>query len=248
MWKRIWAIFWVAVEVLNAVATVANLATNKSLFGITNWLPIGAIIFFLATFALLLWGYWLIRDRIRKQTTQEQKNIQLDRVILQEGFEFFPSRDMLSKHHALSEVVKSADAIWALWRTGTEAYVTSALRSGHIKRLIMPDIKSPCLEFIALAAEKKPEDFVDEVRKLTKEAIDAKVEIRWFSGLTANSLLIYDPYSDDSLIQVEVIYPYARAKSWSSFRITKREYPQLFGELMEAFDKIWAKSSPPRLE
>ena len=81
MWKRIWAIFWVAVEVLNAVATVANLATNKSLFGITNWLPIGAIIFFLATFALLLWGYWLIRDRIRKQTTQEQKNIQLDRVI-----------------------------------------------------------------------------------------------------------------------------------------------------------------------
>ena len=162
--------------------------------------------------------------------------------------EFYDSRQQLQTLRPLMSQIKSAQVIWAFWRTGTEVYVTSAVKHGSIKRIILPNPSSPNLEAIARATDKEKSDFAAEVIKLTKESISANVAVRWYSGWIGNTLMIGDPDADDAWAHVETLFPYSTGKEWPSFRVKRTKQRQLFDMLKTVYQQLWDNSRVPTSE
>jgi len=168
------------------------------------------------------------------------------------GFEFYSGRDALGKTRPLGKQLKSTDTIWALWNTGTVAYLEVTAEVGGLKRLFLPHPDKSSLQLFAESFNLTWESCASDIRNLTKVALDKKVDVRWFKGLTTDTIMIGNPYSDDGWIQVETVIACAPAFSCPSFRITKHNQPEPFDTLVKAYDKLWNDKKkciePPRRE
>lgn len=161
------------------------------------------------------------------------------------GVEFYDSREALEKQRTLREQLESAKEVWGFWRTGTEVYVTQTIQSGRIKRLILPHPQGQGVELMADALGKKKEDFAAEIIKLTKEAIEARVSVRWFEGWVGNTLMIGNPHSENAWIHVETFFPFSVSKDWPAFRVERQKLQRLFSTLLGSYQQIWDESHPP---
>lgn len=236
-------IFWPALVAIGAVGTVASWVLDGmdvASFGLPYWAwgVIGLALFFIAV-AAILYGFY------RTQTKGSEATFNSSQV---QTIEFFDGRDSLSKRYPLSNVLKSADTIWALWNTGTQAYVVDAVRSGRIERLILPHVERSSLQFLAYATDKRAEDFKVEIRRLTREAMGANVSVRWFPGLTGNTLMIGNPRSNNAWVHVETVVQFTTASDRPSFRLERSKNEHLFTVLLEAYERIWEASQVPTKE
>jgi len=111
--------------------------------------------------------------------------------------------------------------------------------------MILPHPKGTGIALLADVLGKDKEDFGDEIIKLTKEALRAQVQVRWFRGWSGNTLMIGDPDSNDAWIHVETFFPFSVAKDWPSFRVERQKQQQLFNTLKRSYLRIWDKGKAP---
>ena len=218
--------------------------------GITVWSAIKSLsppiifVLALATFALILFIFWLIRHFTRRDKQSDWVACIVDGAVIGQGFEFYPSRTILSKRRSLLEQIKSSSVIWALWNTGTQAFVDDALKERHVKKLILPHPERASLDYLAEAVGKDKPDLVSDIYAITKQAIKEGVEIRWHKGLTGNTMMIGDPYGPNSWIHLETISSSA-APNRPSFRIERQPFSELFETLLAEYQSMWDSTEPP---
>lgn len=224
----------------------------------------------LSVVALVLLGWYLIKKAQPKTSSvaAEQPLQQpewtatiTNKAIIGQGFEFFPSRDILASHYTLNDRIKSVPTVWAIWHTGTLAWGQDAIKKGNLKHLILPNpIRGAPLDKIAeLIGKDEPRPLIEDIVRVTKEVlakrkkedqeqsvpIEDRIEVRWYQGITTNSIMIGnpEPLLDDSWIQVETLMPMP-ANERPSFAMIYGQTPfkSLFEDLVEAYKNIWAKS------
>ena len=206
---------------------------------------------------IIIFGIWWTRPNKEKKWGSI-----IDGAIVGRGFEFFPSRDILTKHYTLLSRVKSAPCVWALWHTGTSAWGLDAIKNGNIKRLILPHpLKAP-LEQIADLVNKKPIDLAHDIIQLTEEVQNERLKqdkenriteqdritVLWYKGVTTNSIMIGnpEPLTDNSWVQVENLLPLSLSER-PSFSLKGKHEPfqSLFEGLVTGYEELWKKAVPP---
>lgn len=238
--------------------TIAKFVTIQS--PIRDW---GFVVLSLGVLALV--GWYLGKRIESKRTPIAQQTPEwkiANGALIGDGFEFFPSRDVLASHHLLSERVESVPTVWALWPTGTHATgVINAIQTGNIKRLILPHLtKSPIKELAALTGNK-PEDIVNDIKRTARKALEKRkeqnnrqnlppqdrIEPRWYLGMITNSIMLGnpEPLAADSWVQVENLIP-LKTESRSSYALTFGTTPfkPLFVKVKDDFEQIWRDSIP----
>ncbi len=186
----------------------------------------------------------------------------VDGAVIGLGFEFFPNRDVLARHHTLSERMASVNTVWALWPTGTHATgVIDAIQNGNIKRLILPHLEKSPIKELAMLTDNKPEDIVNDIKRTTRKALEKRaeqdkkqdiliqdrIEPRWYPGIVTNSIMIGnpEPLTDDSWLQVENLMP-LKTEERTSYSLTfgKTPFQPLFKKVKSDFEQLWSKSLP----
>jgi hypothetical protein len=215
-------------------------------------------IFPIAGLAILLFGIWWLRP---KQVIKYFGQIK-DGAVIGKGFEFFPSRGILTRHHPLPERIRSASVIWGLWHTGTKAWSDDVLKIGHVKRLVLPHPTDSPINHIAFLVGKKTLDIAREITKLTTEAIEVRkeqdrqniidikdrIEVLWYKGVTTNAVMIGnpEPLSNNSWVQVETLLPMP-LDDRPSFSLAGKEteFKKLSENIISGYIEIWSKSTIP---
>lgn len=186
----------------------------------------------------------------------------VDSAIIGSGFEFFPSRDVLSHHHSLTERISSVSTIWALWPAGTHATgVINAIQTGNIRRLILPYPSDSTIKSLASLVRGQPEDIFNDIKRTANKALtkrneqdikqdvpkEERVEVRWYYGMITNSITLGNPkpLSKDSWIQVENLIPSA-TENRSSYSLDYEATPfkNLFTTVISDYEQLWHNSKP----
>ena len=163
------------------------------------------------------------------------------------GFEFYPSRQVLSVHRPLKEHIKSADSVWALWNVGTTAWAQDVAKVGRITRLLLPNPRSAAVLVLAASIHRHAKDeLAPDIKGLTKQAMAAGVEVRWHNHMAADTLTIGNPESRSAgWVLCESVIPLSGATERPSYRITQDAYPDLFAELLRVYEALWAEATVP---
>ncbi len=216
----------------------------------------------LVRFHPLLWG-WIEHKRGKIEPKVETPKWEIvNDALIGAGFEFFPSRDILSRHHSLSERILSVPTVWALWPTGTYATgVIDAIQSGNIKRLMLPHPQNSPIKELAALTGNKPEDIVNDIKRTARKALEKRkeqnnrknlspqdiIEPRWYLGMITNSIMLGnpEPLVADSWVQVENLIP-LKTESRSSYALTfgLTPFKPLFVKVKDDFEQIWRDSIP----
>jgi len=180
------------------------------------------------------------------------------------GFEFYPSRDALRLHRPLLKQLASADMVWALWNTGTQARTDNAVERANIQRLILPHPDSP---YLALLAQTILYDNVKALRSdilgITKQMLSERQaqerlgevgerrlpETRWYRGLIGNTITIGNPLHQNpySWIILETHVPMTSAPDRPSFVVWRQPLETLFNSLFQAYLELWNTSEEPNI-
>ncbi len=178
------------------------------------------------------------------------------------GFEFYPSREILSSSHPLSSIFNDNNTtIWALWHAGTSASTQQdAIKKGNITRLILPNPLDAPIRELANLISKEYEDILQDIIATSKEALNKRktqdneqvlsvtnrIELHWYSGITPNSIMIGnpDPLTQDSWIQIENLIPTA-PNDRSSYRLIYGQTPfkKLFENIVENYKDLFSNKS-----
>lgn len=192
-----------------------------------------------------------VERRVYRAVASEQERLRLAEEEVWEAsenrVEFFSSRQDLSRRRPLKEQIESATEVWGWWHTGgAEAVLVNVQRLSPLKRVILAHPQKSSLNLLCKATQEDPAKLRGEIRELTRKALESDLKLKWFPGLTACTMLIGDPNSSDSWIQVEPLIPCIQeVKGIPSFRIRKRDYPNLFNLLVAAYEDAWAMSIDP---
>jgi hypothetical protein len=162
------------------------------------------------------------------------------------SFEFYDSRNALRAQRPLSVQLETAEVMWALWNTGTQAHTERAVASGRVQRLILPNPNGESVQLMASAVQVNADSIANDIRALTQQAVDARVPVRWSRILASNTILFGNPGSGaDSWLHVELLQPMVPAQSRPSFRISRARYPKLYDAYLKAYTALWEQSVEP---
>jgi len=165
--------------------------------------------------------------------------------------EFYESRYELGKRRRLVDQVRSSDEVWGWWHTGGgEAALSDVMKCKQLKKIIVADPTKSSIDFLWRATGETKAKVESEIIEITKKAVNEKIAIKWFPGLTACTLLIGNPLSRNGWVQVETMVPHVPIKNLPSFRIEQSKHPDLFEKLVSAYNEVWDKKSswPPETE
>lgn len=174
MRRNLWGIFWGGVELVNAIATVATLVRGQPLFGLASWLPFGAGIFFIATFALFGWGYWTLKEKKDRKLEGSEKLPKVPTA------EFYPSRREFNKSRGdLLAVIAPCREVWLAWWTGSKNWQDEVFEEPNVKKLIIQHPGYGLVETFAKAEEGDIEVYKRNIVATTSRAFDNNVPVVW---------------------------------------------------------------------
>lgn len=168
-----------------------------------------------------------------------------DDAVIEDGFEFYDSRDCLSKKHPLMDVFNSSKIIWAFWFTGTRAHAEDVIKGGKLKRLILSHPTNSSLALLGNVTSKDCKGLQDEIYAFTKEAIQERVSVRWYAGLTSSTMMLGEPGDEDGWIQVEPVIPFLLPIKSPGFRIYRCRHRKLYDDLYQAYQTLWDEGIEP---
>lgn len=204
------------------------------------------------------------KKEISKEASDNQEWIATikDGALIGSGFEFFPNRDVLSNYHTLTDRAKSLPTIWALWHTGSSAWGKDIIKNGNVRHLILPNPRGEApLDKLAKLVDKKEVHFIQEIVKITEEVLDRRkeqdqtqsvpfqdrIEVRWYSGITTNSIMIGnpEPISDNSWVQIDLLIP-PPLDERPTYAMTYGQTPfkDLFDNIVKSYKRLWDTSKP----
>ncbi|HEY3162037.1 MAG TPA: hypothetical protein VGJ78_23910 [Vicinamibacterales bacterium] len=166
--------------------------------------------------------------------------------VIVSGFRFYPSRDALSQGLTLKQQIESADEIWALWHAGSHVSNQGVLKTGRVKRILLSDPSGPSFNSFCSAIGKQPQHIRNDIERLTTEATNLGVPVRWWVGHISNTLMIGNPDSINGWLHFETLFPNVEAGERPSFRIGRQEFSSLFQHLKKAYEQMWDASVQPR--
>lgn len=219
-----------------------------------------------ATILAVAWYLPKLSPKKNQEATLPEKSDWTAKIvgsaIIGSGFEFFPSRDVLGRHHSLTERISSVSTIWALWPAGTHATgVINAIQTGNVKRLILPYPSDSTIKSLASLVGGQPEDIFNDIKRTANKAltkrneqdikqdvpIQERVEARWYYAMITNSIMLGNPkpLSKDSWIQVENLIPPA-TENRSSYALVYETTPfkNLFTTVISDYEQLWHNSKP----
>src|SRR4030095_3393845 len=120
---------------------------------------------------------------------------------------------------------------------GTSAWANDVVRTGRIKRLLLPNSGlASVMNPLAQAVCREAADIESDIRGITKQAIESDVAVRGFRCGPGNTLTIGNPEdSKDGWVQLETLIPLTGANERPSFRFTQADFPELFAEMVRVF-------------
>lgn len=241
-WKKVWGILLGIVEVLNAITTVISLTNNNAIFSVGNWLPIGATIFFISTFALLGLGYWMIRDKekIKQWKTKSVKPYEPNDAVILDGFEFHPHRESITW---FKEELRKTQTAWCLWCAGGTAWNNKVLDIGSIRRVVLASPNEKVMiKKLAETVHEEADYVTSSIERVTKGAKLKGIDIRWWEGLSCNTLVFGNPNDDDAWVMFDLVMPNLPDNERPQVKIWKNRLPALYSSLLTVFNEIWDKS------
>jgi hypothetical protein len=204
---------------------------------------IGILAIFIATIFAVAW--YLPKLKSRKTSIDEiSKNIDISVInnsILLKDFEFHPQRE--SHNWFIDQLKKAKNEVWCIWCVGGSALDNQYLEVGKIKKIILanPDDNELMLNF----TDSNP-DMAERHKKsivtLTKLAPSKGAEVRWWKGVSCNSLVLGDPNEAEGWIILDVLLPNLADSHRVLTVIYKKRFPELYNRLRDVFDKMWDKS------
>jgi hypothetical protein len=149
-----------------------------------------------------------------------------------------------------------------LWPTGT--YATGALeaiRDGNIKRLILPHIERSPIRELAKLTGNEPQDIAKDIIRTSRKALEKRkeqddkqdmairdrIELRWYPGIIASSIMIGnpEPLAEESWLQVENLIP-LQTGNRSSYALTygacETAFRTLFINVKKDYERLWSQS------
>src|SRR5688500_13519872 len=110
------------------------------------------------------------------------------------------SQSRLIQKYPIKHSLGVGNEVYACWLSG-EGVITDhdegLLRSGAVKELIVPDPDSPYLLILreSFGAKKNAYDFPNQIRRMTKQAMDYGIPVKWFKGVPGMSVTVGNPGS-----------------------------------------------------
>jgi hypothetical protein len=158
---------------------------------------------------------------------------------------FFGSR---SDFEGIREELLSSKDVWAIWPAG---YIIPTLGFEHRSRLRRLILGSPLADDAALAmyAADYIVGSIEHVREIVKEATRTAIHdgavVRWHTDRSL-SLVIREPQAKaGGSARLELLIPFIAAHQRPSVVITQNEYPEVFANLVGAFEKRWSQAIEP---
>lgn len=151
------------------------------------------------------------------------------------------SYDNRNKVLPLKEELEDVKVAYLLLIVGTQTRIGGIPNCVRRIILLSPEEDNETLTLHANMSKHARNVLSEEIRQLTKDAIRNRVEVRWFNGLIANSMVIADPYKKNGWIILE---PWLPNLIRPIFRINKSNNESMFNNLLDGYEKIWEKSNP----
>ena len=127
-----------------------------------------------------------------------------------------------------------------------------------IRRLLLIDPKlnyKPPFLAQCRVINRDPEDVEQDVRRLSKEAHNAKdrfghslgIAVKWLDEFPQDIdfYLIANPNTETSWIRVETLMTDRRATEWPSYRIEKQKHELLYQVFLERYERLWIIAKEP---
>lgn len=197
------------------------------------------------TWILAAAGLIWITTRLRPQPQTAGAQPEAAGIVFADGLEWYESREVLSKLRTVQDQLQSAHVVWALWNTGTRAYVEDATRTGTLKKLLLPDPEDPSLPAFADSDGTSIAGIKTNIYDLTRDAKARGIEVRWLSGPPGNTMMIGDPDAAESWIHLECFQAGVPSIRRPSFRIRRRQFQRLYDALLEGYRNLWTRSQEP---
>jgi|CXWL01.1.fsa_nt_gi hypothetical protein len=245
----IWAI------VLNIVA---NLLTDgvKALDLGPDWL-LSRIenVLFGALLVILIAAYWWTRPKTAKTVLSDQSGRSLPATVTT----FYDGRAALAgTEHTIERELEDNSVfdatsgyrprkeIWAAWYAGTHVGAGKLLRrGGPTTRLILANPDDT--RFVAIMGEtfgREPAHLVQDIRELTRQALDAGVDVRWHSGIYVGSVVEHPAPLANTKVRLDI--PVGGSGRRPIVVVTRDEFPDLVKEYVSAYEAMW--SSPMSID
>ena len=161
---------------------------------------------------------------------------------------FYENRNSLPR---LNEVLANVSEVWFAFHAGT------VMRGGGLRgiaglvqkmRIIVTHPDSAVVEQHAKIFNLSKETVQHGIKDLTREAQRRGVEIKWYNGPIANSVIIANPSSENSWAQLECLVPYADADDRPSFRVSLKKGKRALQTILAAYGQLWEESEEPPSE
>lgn len=158
------------------------------------------------------------------------------------GLDFYTSRDDFLDHIKGGLRTELAGVGYAdvSFETGTFYIQLDDLLKKKIRHLVLV---CPETEYIErwTSFDETTRIAKEQIILATKQAQAAGSKVRWCTGPILNAVF-GEPESDLGWVRVQAQMPYVKAAKWPSYRITKKENPDFFRKVTEAYEATWNAS------
>jgi hypothetical protein len=157
--------------------------------------------------------------------------------------EFFPTRDDLDRCYPVTEQLRRADNMKALWLTGRAFFEKDLdLVSGVLTHLVLP---RPDAQIVSTLSQLEWENLPESIAGITRTAHKHGIKVKWYSGFTGMTFSIARKGKRKGWAHIENLLPTMSPNERSVIRIDGRVQRTAFQTLEAAFDQVWGASDDP---
>jgi len=183
------------------------------------------------------------RDKLDTETAVN--SFDTNGVLSIEGFEFHKHRPSLNW---LREKLRLTKTAWDLWVVGESVVAGNLINETNFKKILLIEPSNKNLKSIAYIMDRPYDALVKSIQCLTEKAeLRYKGSVKWYTEATPSLITIGDPELDTAWAFVETFILGLEADERPSFIVYKKEHPELFNRMYNAYQNIWDKSKPPLL-
>jgi hypothetical protein len=189
--------------------------------------------------ASIVIGIFTLIKRIRAHYTKGMATQPSPSEKLYKDVLFFPSRKELPK---IQSEFNKTNAIWALWFSGNVANAKAVFENKSIKRLVLISPKSDMARLYSHSCQRPLAELEEGVLRTKQKAESKGIKLRLFNGYIPFNMTVFNPHHDTAKIRIEIPVPYGHSDDRPSIIIDKTEYPELYKNLIQSYERIWKES------
>ena len=216
-----------------------------------NWLgenvpPLSLWLFavgaFLLCLALLPYLFRWFRMRFaKKEALSSETQPQYATSTQPSAFQFYSTRPSFAEFRAR---LGDARSIWAAWLVGGTASQNNPFAAGHFDRVVLLNPIGKTVEAIAKSMGKELHELTGPIEALKRDAVNRKIPLRLYDGLSYSLITIGDPASDSGWAIVEPFLVGIEADQRCGFIVRRKDNPELFKKAYDSFLAIWDAGIP----